>query len=149
MGNPNSTQGMGQQNGSATGPNGVIYEVSAWDFEPSEKLGSVVTNATGGFEGQIYGAVSGKGKVTIVVPATNYQSGFQFGQDTLLNLYADAQQQHGFQNIYAALESAPVSIELSSDNAIMITFNFKSNGPYQAIGAFAILNNFPSDTATY
>ena len=92
-----ATQGMGQQNGDATAAGGQIVEVTAWDFEPAEKLGGVVTNATGGFEGQIYGAISGKGKVTVLVPKTGYAVPFVFGADTVLNLYADKARAHGFQ----------------------------------------------------
>jgi hypothetical protein len=136
---PTATKGMGQQYGDATAAGGQILEVTAWDFEPAEKLGGVVSNATGGFEGQIYGAISGKGKVTVLVPKTGYSTPFVFGADTLLNLYADKARAHGFQAINAALESAPVSIDLSSEKGIEITYNFKSNGPYNAIGAFAVL----------
>ena len=141
MGTP--TRGMGQQNGDAQTTNGSIYEVTAWDFEPAQKLGGVVTNVTGGFEGQIHGAVSGKGKVTVVVPdnANGVPGGFAFGDqgDVTLNLYADANQDHGFEDIIAAIESTPVSIDLSSEKGIEITFNFKSNGPFIGIGAFAVV----------
>ena len=136
---PGPTKGMGQQNGDATAAGSQILEVTGWDFEPAEKLGSVVTNATGGFEGQVYGAISGKGKVTVLVPKTGSSVPMVFGVDTVLNLYADKARQHGYQDINAALESAPVAIELSSDKGIEITFNFKSNGPYNAIGAFNVL----------
>ena len=136
------TRGMGQQYGDAHVGGGSILEVTAWDFEPAEKLGGVVSNVTGGFEGQIYGAVSGKGKVTVLAPKTGYGTPFVFGADTVLNLYADQDRQHGFTNINAAVESAPVSIDLSSDKGIEITFNFKSNGPYDAIGAFAVLGSY-------
>jgi hypothetical protein len=130
---------MGQQYGDAHVGGTSILEVTAWDFEPAEKLGGVVSNATGGFEGQIYGSISGKGKVTILVPKTGYTTPFVFGADTTLNLYADQAKQHGYTNINAALESAPVSIDLSSEKGIEITYNFKSNGPFDAIGAFAVL----------
>jgi hypothetical protein len=135
------TRGMGQQYGDATTAAGQIVEVTAWEFEPTEKLGGVVSNATGGFEGQIYGAISGKGKVTVLVPKTGFGVPLVFGGDTVLNLYADKARQHGFQQINAALESAPVSIDLSSNKGIEITYNFKSNGPYNAIGAFAVLGS--------
>lgn len=139
-----TTQGMGQQNGTATLNNGTIYEVSGWDFEPAQKLGGVVTNATEGFEGQIYGAVSGKGKVTVVVPNDATDAVMQMdptgiGGDVVLNLYADKDQAHGYEGIQAALESAPVSIDLSSDKAIEITYNFKADGPFYGIGAFAVI----------
>jgi hypothetical protein len=133
---------MGQQNGDARTGGNSILEVTAWDFEPAEKLGGVVSNATGGFEGQIYGAISGKGKVTVLVPRTGYTTPFVFGVDTVLNLYADKARAHGFEQINAAVESAPVAIDLSSEKGIAITFNFKSNGPYNAIGAFAVLGAF-------
>jgi hypothetical protein len=136
---PSATSGMGQQYGDARMGGSSILEVTAWDFEPAEKLGAVVSNATGGFEGQIYGAVSGKGKVTVLVPKTGYSTPFVFGADTVLNLYADKARAHGFEQINAAVESAPVAIDLSSEKGIEITFNFKSNGPYNAIGAFAVL----------
>jgi hypothetical protein len=136
---------MGQQNGDATTDGGQILEVSAWDFEPAQKLGGVFTNATGGFEGQIHGGVSGKGKVTVVIPsdASAVPGGFAFGDgnDVTLNLYADIDQSHGYEKIIAAIESAPVSVDLSSEKGIEITFNFKSNGPYDAIGAFAVVSS--------
>jgi hypothetical protein len=137
-----ATKGMGQQNGDARTGGNSILEVTAWDFEPAEKLGGVVSNATGGFEGQIYGAVSGKGKVTVLVPKTGYSAPLVFGADTVLNLYADKARAHGFEQINAALESAPVAIDLSSDKGIEITLKFKSNGPFNAIGAFAVLGEF-------
>ena len=150
MANP-TTKGMGQQYGTVQTGNGEIYEVTAWDFEPSEKLGGVVSNATGGFEGQIYGAVSGKGKVTVLVPDNQGSAvaPLQFGQDTILNLYADYAGDHGFENINAALESSPVAIDLSSDKGIEITYNFKSNGPFQAIGYFNVLNDYTDDEENY
>jgi hypothetical protein len=139
------TKGMGQQSGDAHAGSGQILEVTAWDFESAEKLGGVVTNATGGFEGQVYGAISGKGKVTVLIPKIGFTVPIVFGVDTVLNLYADAAKLHGFTNINAALESAPVSIDLSSDKGIEITYNFKSNGPYDAIGAFAVLGAFNNE----
>ena len=39
--------------------------MTEWDFEPAQKLGGVVSNITGGFDVQIRGAVSGKGKVSV------------------------------------------------------------------------------------
>lgn len=140
-----ATKGMGQQNGTCRTATGEILEVSGWDFEPAQKLGGVVTNYTGGFEGQIHGAISGKGKVTVVVPngATSavMQMDPQGGNalDVTLQLYADLNQHHGFTDVVASLESSPVSIDLSSDKGIEITYNFKSNGPFKAIGAFAVI----------
>jgi hypothetical protein len=145
------TKGMGQQYGDAwvgASP-GVsqLLEVTAWDFEPAEKLGGVVTNQTGGFEGQVYGAMSGKGKVTILIPVSASggpsPGSAQFGTDLILNLYADNAKLSGYQNVHAAIESAPVSLDLSSDKGIEITYNFKSNGPFTPIGAFAMLNTYP------
>ena len=66
------TQGQGQQNGDAHVGGNSILEIDQWEFTPTQKLGSVVTNATGGFEGQIRGAMGGKGSVRIVVPKTGY-----------------------------------------------------------------------------
>jgi hypothetical protein len=145
---PGPTQGMGQQYGDARTSGSSILEVTAWDFQPAEKLGGVVSNATGGFEGQIYGAISGKGKVTVLVPKTGYSTPLVFGVDTVLNLYADKARAHGFEQIHAALESAPVAIDLSSEKGIEITFNFKSNGPYNAIGAFAVLGAFNDESTS-
>jgi hypothetical protein len=133
---------MGQQNGDAHVGGSSILEIKAWEFTPKQKLGSVVTNATGGFEGQIKGAPSGKGSVTIVVPKTGYTTPIVAGADTTLDLYADAARLHGFTNIVASFEDSPVKIELNSDNAIEITVNFRSNGPYDAIGAFAVLGSY-------
>jgi len=137
--------GMGQQFGDATSgtaPGTSIYEVTGWDFEPSQKLGGVVTNATGGYEGQVRGAMSGKGKVTILIPFTASQTSpgsANFGTDLILNLYADGNKYIGYEGIHAALESTPVAIELGSDKGIEITFNFKANGPFTAKGAFSNL----------
>jgi hypothetical protein len=139
---PGPTQGMGQQNGDAHVGGNSILEVKAWSFTPKQKLGSVVTNVTGGFEGQIRGAPSGRGSVTIVVPKTGYGTPFVMGAGTILNLYADAARQHGYTQIYAEIEDAPTKIELNSENAIEITVNFKTNGPFNAIGAFAVLGNY-------
>lgn len=137
-----TTKGMGQQNGTARNESGDISEVTGWEFEPAQTLGSVVSNATGGFQGQIYGSVSGKGKVTVLVPAGADSAPMNFGADTVLNLYADANQDHGFENINAAIESTPVAIDLSSDKGIEITYNFKSNGPFDTIGAFDVLGDY-------
>ncbi len=133
---------MGQQNGDAHVGGSSILEINAWEFSPRQKLGAVVTNATGGFEGQIMGAPGGKGRITIVVPKTGYTTPIVAGAPTTLDLYADAARQHGFTNIVAVLDSAPVKIELNSENAIEITLNFKANGPYDAIGAFAVLGSY-------
>ncbi len=142
MSTPGPTQGMGQQNGDAHVGGSSILEINAWEFTPSQKLGKVVTNVTGGFQGQIRGAVSGKGKVTIVVPKTGDTAPFVAGAPTTLDLYADAARAHGFTNIVAELESTPVKIELNSENAIEITVNFQANGPFDAIGAFAVLGTY-------
>ena len=139
---PGPTQGMGQQNGDAHVGGSSILEISRWEFEPAQKLGKVITNATGGFEGQIMGGLSGKGQVTIVIPKTGYTTPIVAGAATVLDLYADAARVHGFTNIVAVFESAPVKIELNSENAIEITLHFRSNGPYDAIGAFAVLGGY-------
>ena len=148
MANP-TTKGMGQQSGNATTESGDILEVTMWDFEPAQKLGSVVTNATGGFEGQIFGACSGKGKVTVVVPYDASASPLLFGEDTVLNLYAEDDQSHGYENINAALESTPVAIDLSSERGVEITYNFRSNGPYDTIGAFDVFGDYDPATPGY
>ena len=91
------TRGMGQQYGDARTSAAVRSWKSPLGTSSRRKSsGGVVSNATGGFEGQIYGAVSGKGKVTVLVPKTGYGTPFVFGADTALNLYADQARQHGF-----------------------------------------------------
>jgi hypothetical protein len=136
-----TTQGMGQQNGNVLIGSTPMMEIDQWEFTPTQKLGAVVTNATGGFEGQIMGAVGGKGSIRIVVPKTGYSAPIVAGAATTINLYADAAKTHGYTNIPAVFESAPVKIELISEKAIGITVNFKANGPYDAIGAFAVLGS--------
>jgi len=142
------TLGMGQQNGDVHVGGVSVLEINKWDFEPTQKLGKVVTNATGGFEGQIMGGVGGKGQITVVVPKTGFTTPIVAGANTTLNLYADAARAHGFTNIVAVLESAPVKIELNSENAIEITLNFKANGPFNAIGAFAVLGGYNNEATS-
>ncbi len=142
MSTPGPTQGMGQQNGDAHVGGSSILEIKGWEFTPRQALAAVVTNATGGFEGQIRGAPGGEGQVEIVVPKTGFSTPFVMGAPTTLDLYADAARAHGYTNIVAEFESAPTKIELISKDAIMITVKFKTNGPYDAIGAFAILGAY-------
>ncbi len=142
------TQGQGQQNGDAHVGGNSILEIDQWEFTPTQKLGAVVTNATGGFEGQIRGAPGGKGSIRIVVPKTGYTTPIAAGAYTILNLYADAARLHGYTQIYAEFESAPTKIELISDKAIGITINFKANGPYNAIGAFAVLGTYNNEVTS-
>ena len=52
---PAPTQGMGQQNGDCHVGGTQMLEVEQWVIHAHPKLGGVVTNATGGFEGQIMG----------------------------------------------------------------------------------------------
>lgn len=142
------TQGMGQQNGDAHVGGSSILEIDQWDFTPTQKLGPVVTNATGGFEGQIMGAPGGKGSIRIVVPKAGYSVPIVAGAVTILNLYADAARVHGYTQINAVFESAPTKIELISDKAIGITINFKANGPYNATGAFAVLGAYNNESTS-
>ena len=145
------TQGQGQQNGDAHVGGSSILEIDQWEFTPTQKLGAVVTNVTGGFEGQIRGATGGKGSIRIVVPKTGYTAPIVAGAYTILNLYADAARLHGYTQIYAEFESAPTKIELISDKAIGITINFKANGPYNATGASpcsAVNNEVTSSSGT-
>ena len=136
------TKAMGQQNGDAHVGGLSILEIDQWEFTPTQKLGAVVTNATGGFAGQVRGAPGGRGSIRIVVPKTGYANPIVAGATTVLNLYADADRNHGYTNINAEFESAPTKIELISDKAIGITINFKANGPYDAIGGFAVLGAY-------
>ena len=76
---------------------------------PRKKCGAVVTNVTGGFEGQIMGAVGGYGSVTLVIPKTGYQTPPQFGATPILNLYADAAKLHGYTQMPIAVEKNSVS----------------------------------------
>ena len=105
---PGPTQGMGQQNGDCHVGGTQLAEVKAWEFTPTQKCGSVVTNATGGFEGQILGGIGGAGSVTLVVPKTGYSTPPQFGATPILNLYADAAKVHGFTQMPIAVEKASV-----------------------------------------
>ena len=141
------SQGMGQQNGDCHLGSTQMLEVKKWQFTPTQKVGAVVTNVTGGFEGQIMGAVGGYGSVTLVIPKTGYQTPPQFGATPILNLYADAAKLHGYTQMPIAVEKNSVSIDLSSSEGIMLTFNFKANGPYNATGAFAVLGAY-NDEAT-
>ncbi len=147
MSTPGNTQGFGHQNGDAHTSSGAILEVAAWAFEPAQKLGGVVTNATGGFQGQVMGAISGRGRVTVVVPAGATAAAMVFGAVTTLNLYADKARQHGYTQIQAVLESTPVAIDLSSDKGVQIEYRFRSAGPFNAIGGFAVLGSY-NDEAT-
>jgi hypothetical protein len=139
---------MGQQNGDALVGGSSILEIDQWEFTPTQKLGAVVTNATGGFEGQIRGAPGGKGSIRIVVPKTGYSTPIVAGAATVLNLYADAARAHGYTQINAEFESAPTKIELISDKAIGITIHFRANGPYNAIGAFAVLGSYNNEATS-
>ncbi len=142
------TQGMGQQNGDAHVGGSSILEIDQWEFTPTQKCGAVVTNATGGFEGQVMGAAGGKGSIRIVVPKTGYGAPLPMNANTVLDLYADAARLHGFTQINAVFESSPVKIELISDRAIGITVNFKANGPYNASGAFAVLGSYNQEVTS-
>jgi len=143
-----STKGMGQQNGDAHVGGSSILEIDQWEFTPTQKLGTVVTNATGGFEGQIRGAVGGRGSIRIVVPVTGYTTPIVAGATTVLCLYADAARLHGYTYINAEFESAPTTIELIGEKAIGITIHFKANGPYNAKGAFAVLGAYNNEVTS-
>ena len=142
------TQGQGQQNGNVHIGGSSVLEIDQWEFTPTQKLGAVVTNVTGGFEGQVMGAPGGKGSIRIVVPKTGYSAPLPMNANTVVNLYADAARLHGYTNINAVFESAPTKIELISDKAIGITINFRANGPYDAIGAFAVLGTYNNEQTT-
>jgi len=145
---PAPTQGMGQQFGDCHVGSTQLAEVKKWDFEPTQKLGSVVTNATGGFEGQIMGRIGGSGSVTLVIPKTGYQTPPAFGATPILNLYADAAHAHGYTQIPIAVERNSVKIDLNAADGIELTFSFKANGPYNAIGAFAVLGAYNMETTS-
>ncbi len=145
---PTVTQGMGQQNGDAHIGSTQLLEVKKWDFEPTQKCGSVVTNVTGGFEGQIQGAIGGSGSVTLVIPKTGYQTPPQFSTTPILNLYADAAKVHGYTQMPIAVNRNSVKIELSAEGAIELTFSFKAAGPYNATGAFAVLGAYNDETTS-
>ena len=82
------------------------------------------------------------------MPKAGYSAPLPIGANTILNLYADAARLHGFTQINAVFESAPVKIELISDKAIGITVNFKANGPYNATGAFAVLGSYNNEATS-
>jgi hypothetical protein len=142
------TQAQGQQGGDCHLGSTQMLEVKEWEFEPTQKCGSVVTNVTGGFEGQVMGGIGGSGSVTLLIPKTGYQTPPQFGTTPILNLYADAARLHGYTNIPIAVEKNSVKIDLSSAEGIKLTFRFKANGPYNAIGAFAVLGAFNDESTS-
>ena len=121
---------------------------SSVGLHPHAKTGSIVTNATGGFEGQVMGGIGGHGSVTLLVPKTGYSTPPQFGDTPILNLYADAAKQHGFTQMPIAVDLAAVKIDLNSSDGIRISFNFKANGPYNAIGAFAVLGIYNQEATS-
>jgi len=145
---PSTTQGFGQQFGDAHLGAVQLAEVIKWDFTPTQKLGGVVTNATGGFEGQVMGGIGGHGSVTLLVPKTGYSTPPQFGATPILNLYADAAHVHGFTQMPIAIDMASVKINLSANEGVTISFNFKANGPYNATGAFAILGIYNDESTS-
>ena len=104
---PTATQGLGQQYGDVHVGGQSVLEIVKWEFEPVQKLGKVVTNATGGFEGQVQGAISGKGSITVLVPKTGYSAPIVAGANTTLNLYADAAKLHGFTNVPRSFRVRP------------------------------------------
>lgn len=118
-----------------------IQEVTAWEFEPAQKVGTVVTNATNGFEGKVIGAVGGKGKVEVVVPASAGAPPLVFGSEVSLTLKADKAGTHSFV-LLAVLTSVPVSINLASEDAVKMTFNFEADGEFTATGMFAMLGAY-------
>lgn len=135
---PTESKGFTGQYGNAKVGSSAIAEVAEWEFEPSQKLGAVVTNATGGFESQILGAISGKGSVTVVIPSTGAACPMTFGTAVTLLLQAEAAGTNSF-TIKAVLESAPVVVKLASEEAVAVKFNFKSTGPFSGTGAFAVV----------
>ena len=145
---PGPTQGMGQQFGDAHVGGTQLAEVVQWEFTPTQKLGGVVTNATGGFEGQVMGGIGGSGSVTLLVPKTGYSTPPQFGATPILNLYADAAKAHGYTQIPIAVDKASVKIDLNAAEGIKIRFRFKANGPYNAIGAFAVLGSYNNESTS-
>ena len=107
-----------------------------------------MTNVTGGFEGQIMGGIGGYGSVTLVFPRPATRRPPQFGATPILNLYADAARLHGYTQMPIAVEKNSVKIDLSSSEGIMLTFNFKANGPYNATGAFAVLGAYNNESTS-
>ena len=89
----------------------------------------------------------GKGSITIIVPKTGYTTPIVAGATTVLDLYADAARLHGYTQINAEFESGATLVNLNSDKAIGIKIAFRANGPYNAIGAFAVLGAY-NDEAT-
>ncbi len=142
------TQGMGQQNGDCHLGSTQVLELLEWEFEPSQKCSGVVTNVTGGFEGQVMGGIGGRGNVKLLIPKTGYQTPPQFGTTPILNLYADAAKLHGYTQMPIAVEKNSVRINLSAPEGITLTFNFKANVPYNAIGAFAVLGAFNNESTS-
>jgi hypothetical protein len=139
---------MGQQNGDCHVGSTQLAEVAAWEFTPTQKCGEVVTNATGGFEGQVMGAVGGFGSVTLVIPRTGYQTPPAFAATPVLNLYADAARLHGYTQMPIAVDKNSVKIDLKSADAVKLTFSFKAAGPYNATGAFAVLGAFNDESTS-
>jgi hypothetical protein len=139
---------MGQQNGDCHLGSTQMLEVLMWQFEPEQSLGEVVTNVTGGFKGQVMGAVGGRGNVKLLIPKTGYQTPPQFGTTPILNLYADAAKLHGYTQMPIAVEKNSVKIDLNSPEGITLTFNFRANGPYNATGAFAVLGAFNDESTS-
>ncbi|MEI8374808.1 MAG: hypothetical protein WCJ35_18445 [Planctomycetota bacterium] len=136
------TPGRGQQNGDVHVGGNSILEISRWSFEPVQNLGNLISSTTSGFQSQVLGGISGRGSITITVPKTGYTNPIQAGAAPVLNLYADAARLHGFTNMPVSFESAPVKIEINADSAVEITLNFRSKGPFNATGAFAVLGNY-------
>jgi hypothetical protein len=135
------SQGLGGQYGDCNLGGTQLVELVEWQFTPTQKVGSVVTNATGGFEGQVMGGKGGSGSVTLLVPKTGYSTPPTFNATPTLNLYADAAHAHGFTAMPIAVDRGSVKLNLSSPEGVRITFNFKTNGPYTATGAFALLGS--------
>ena len=136
------SQPLGGQYGDVHMGSTQLIQLTDWTFTPEQIVGETVTNVTGGFKGQIMGAVGGSGTFTLLVPASGYSTPPTFGATPTLNLYADAAKVHGFVNMPIALTKTPVKSMLSGKDGIRITFNFNANGPYNATGAFAILGSY-------
>ena len=85
--------------------------------------------------------LGGKGKVEVVVPASAGAPPLVFGSEVSLTLKADKAGTHSFV-LLAVLTSVPVSINLASEDAVKMTFNFEADGEFTATGMFAMLGAY-------
>ena len=76
-----------------------------------------------------------------MIPKTGYQHAAAVGATPILNLYADAARLHGYTQSRSPWRR-PRSRSTSIPTRHRVTFNFRANGPYNAIGAFAVLGTY-------